>query len=239
MITISSFVKNNIAAKKLHTDILKYMKEKKYIFKVNTHSNYKEFSKSIENEFSDIYIVDYTEKELGKSIGKAIRQKTIVSAIIMVNVSETDLNELLLFRPSAILGSDWDANDMFFIISNIIIEMNNMNIYFSFKSDRKIHRIPYDEVIYFESNAHKVNVWIKGNNKPYCIMSKLDIIQIDMPDYFVRCHQSFIVNMKYVVALESEEKAFILSPSKKIYISRRMYADTVLKYVAFTQLKKR
>ena len=116
MITISSFVKNNVAAKKLHIDILKYMKEKKYIFKVNTHSNYKEFSKSIENEFSDIFIVDYTEKELGKSIGKVIRQKSIVSAIIMVNVSENNLNELLLLRPSAILGSEWDDNDIFPII---------------------------------------------------------------------------------------------------------------------------
>ena len=73
--------------------------------------------------------------------------------------------------------------------------------YIEVKSRRKSVIIPYDEIIYAESENKVVYIHTKsqGDIKIY---SKLDELNEQMRDRrFLRCHQSYLLNMDYVSGL--------------------------------------
>ena len=77
-----------------------------------------------------------------------------------------------------------------------------------FGVDRKVFicnqqekEIILNNVMYIESSAHKVQFHIEGKEMDnYIISDKLNNIEKELSDYnyFIRVHQSYIVNMKYV-----------------------------------------
>ena len=64
-------------------------------------------------------------------------------------------------------------------------------------SGRRITKIELKDVIYFESNKRLVNIIYKSKVKDTIYM-KLNELEKMLPNYFVRCHQSYIVNLKRI-----------------------------------------
>lgn len=69
----------------------------------------------------------------------------------------------------------------------------------SFKSN--IFRIRVREILYFEST--KRTVTLHSREESWVVYRKLNDIQKQMPDYFVRSHQSYLVNMNEVDRMHS------------------------------------
>ena len=82
-----------------------------------------------------------------------------------------------------------------------------------FDADRKVFicnqqqkEIILNNVMYIESNAHKVKFHIEGKEMDnYITNDKLNNIEKQLSDYnyFIRVHQSYIVNMKYIKKISS------------------------------------
>lgn len=68
---------------------------------------------------------------------------------------------------------------------------------FSISSGGKIITIPTSSIEYIESNRRKVCVHSYGGN--YEAYAALDDIACKLPDSFLRCRKSFVVNMAYIV----------------------------------------
>lgn len=64
------------------------------------------------------------------------------------------------------------------------------------------HRILVKDLIYVENDKHKQIFYT--DNDCYTIYRKLDDIEADLKSYgFLRIHQSFLVNMKYIHKISS------------------------------------
>lgn len=72
-------------------------------------------------------------------------------------------------------------------------------------------------IIYLESNLRKVTVCCRDSQLE--TYAKLDDLMPQLPDGFVRCHRSFIVNLAYVVSLDKD--AITLYDGTSIPVSRR------------------
>ena len=72
---------------------------------------------------------------------------------------------------------------------------NNEQI-FQFKVRTEIRRIPYGDIIFFESTGRKIR--IHAVNSVYETYSKLDEIERDAPIGFTRIHKSYLINDMYV-----------------------------------------
>lgn len=57
----------------------------------------------------------------------------------------------------------------------------------------------------------------------YLVRQLLKQIQLRLPDYFYRCHSSYIVNLRYVLYLSSSK--ITLTDSSEIPISAKRYAQ--------------
>ena len=95
-------------------------------------------------------------------------------------------------------------------------------------------RIPYNDIIYIESEAK--NLIIHKTNGTLKAAGFLEDAEKTFPqDVFVRCHKSYIVNLKYVT--EYSKMKLSLMDGAKISVSRSRKDDFEEKYLALKRLK--
>ena len=76
--------------------------------------------------------------------------------------------------------------------------------YFQFTYKKKSVRIAYNKIIYFESRKRIIKI-IMADGQVREFYGKMSDIQRQIPDkVFVRCHQSFIVNARYIEFVEGK-----------------------------------
>lgn len=105
---------------------------------------------------------------------------------------------------------------------------------FSFMEKGKKRNLMFSNIIYLESNREKL--LIKTVRSAFSIWMKMSEAEPQFPDYFVRCHNSFLVNMKYVVGYESN--SFKLINGQEIIVSRSKKEQTMEKFFAFKDLTR-
>lgn len=92
--------------------------------------------------------------------------------------------------------------------------------------------IPYNEILYVESNNSKC-ILHRLNGSEHTIYKRLNDIEIELHDHrFLRCHQSYLVNMDYI---QSVNKSFNLTTGDTILIRQRELKhirDLYLNYIA-------
>ncbi len=92
-----------------------------------------------------------------------------------------------------------------------------------------------NEVLYFESDKRKVKVVCR--NAEYITYDKIANIEKIAGYGFVRCHQSYLVNMRYVRVLE--KKHFILENNAQVAISQNRYSQTRDYFLAYANMLMR
>lgn len=102
---------------------------------------------------------------------------------------------------------------------------------FTFNSNGKIMVLPMDRILYFEKNKRKILIhMIDGSQYEYYGLMKNFVNKI--PDKtFVRCHNSYVVNLNRVKGLMKEE--FLLEEEIKIPISRTYSKAAKEKFVEY------
>lgn len=86
-----------------------------------------------------------------------------------------------------------------------------------------------DEILYLESRAHRTMIHTYEGEE--VCRDKISDLEQRMGDTFVRCHQSFLVNMKYIRRIENE--SFKLENGEEISISKRRHVETKNRYFAY------
>ncbi|MEE1086281.1 MAG: LytTR family DNA-binding domain-containing protein [Schaedlerella sp.] len=110
-----------------------------------------------------------------------------------------------------------------------VIKQKLKQEYLSVMHNRIPLRIPLNRIQYFENKLHKVSI-IMDDNEVITVNLKLSQIQdmLQTQKKFLRCHQSYIVNLDYVCKME--DVCFYMCDSKIVPISRNYYKETKNKY---------
>lgn len=117
-----------------------------------------------------------------------------------------------------------------------LFEENRQKLIVSFKNVN--HQIFVRDIQYLESKNKRIYVYMSDGAQVICY-KKLDELQEQMPEAaFVRCHQSYIVNIFYVTEMTSTY--FRIGPAM-ISISRKYWKESKEKYFnhLFSQMDKR
>jgi len=86
--------------------------------------------------------------------------------------------------------------------------------YLFLKSEYKIRRINFNDIIYIEGLKDYIKVYVKNEEKPVMSLSTLKAIEEKLPaERFMRVHRSYIVNLRQVNSIERGRIIF-----GKIYI---------------------
>lgn len=92
------------------------------------------------------------------------------------------------------------------------VEANNEFLFL--KSEYKIKRINFHDILYIEGLKDYVKVYIKNESKPILSLTSLKLLEAKLPDsLFMRVHRSFIVNLEKIDTIERSRIVF-----GKVYI---------------------
>jgi two-component system, LytTR family, response regulator LytT len=83
------------------------------------------------------------------------------------------------------------------------------NEFLFLKSDYKIKRINFRNILYIEGLKEYVKVYTMNSDKPILSLSSLKVMEIKLPsDKFMRVHRSFIVNLEKIDTIDRSRIVF-------------------------------
>lgn len=150
--------------------------------------------------------------------------------VIFMTAHQQYVQDIFLkIKPYAYLSKPIKQDVLFGHMENIQHELIRPEETIEITSNNKKFRIKQSEICYIESDRKKTNfVTIKGQ---YLVYAKLNDVKSKLNKKFVRCHQSYIVNLDYVQKMNDKE--FILFSGKRVAISRTKRLETVEIYHKF------
>lgn len=95
-------------------------------------------------------------------------------------------------------------------------DSNPEKAYLIIKDYRSLKKLYFSEILFIEAYGSYSNIYTQ--EKFYTVSKTIKAITKDFPDFFVRVHRSFAVNLSHVMSFSHEE--VIMNNSTKIKISR-------------------
>lgn len=172
------------------------------------------------NVFDLIFLDIELENINGVDVGKIIRNEFKNEAIQIVYISWNRAYALELFknRPFDFLIKPLETEALYEVIDKYIEIYEHENNFFEFKFGKSAYKIPFKEIMYFESENRKIKiVGIFGEKEYY---EKLQTVSSQLPaKEFIQIHKSIIVNCFYISNYTYEE--IVLSSGQKLPISQK------------------
>ena len=91
--------------------------------------------------------------------------------------------------------------------------------------------LSFDDIVYLESAGHMITIHTR-TGKQSCY-DRLEKIFERLPEYFIQCHKSYVVNMKEIQRIEKGK--VLLSDYTEIPISNARYGDTKSRYFHYME----
>ncbi len=101
--------------------------------------------------------------------------------------------------------------------------------YLVINNKQGIYKIPLYSILYFESEKRKIHVYTQDREITY--YGKFDDLKEKLDVRFVRCHNSYIVNLTKVCELS--EKKFVCENGMSIPVSKTYYADVREEFLSY------
>lgn len=169
----------------------------------------------------DVLILDASNIESAR-IAEKIRAKNLISSIIFVMPDSSAAFPVLRYRPSALLAGFDNAAQLSEAFNYINKEYHRLNPYLVVKNKDMIMRIHYANILYLESNQRVVTLHCK--NQKINFYAKLADVQSILPqNKFIRCHQSYLVNVDMVKKLDKRNRQIHMVTDEVIEISKSYY----------------
>lgn len=92
----------------------------------------------------------------------------------------------------------------------------------TFRHQSRIVSIDVKDIMYIESSNH--NCIVYTDKATYTVYEKLSSLYARLPNTFVQCHKSYVVNMSYIQRFDSEK--ILLKTGELINVSRTFRSKT-------------
>lgn len=173
-----------------------------------------------DNGMFDMIFMDVELGEAnGMEIAARIREGDYITAIVYVSQYEDYYKEAYNTHPFHFLSKPIKQNRIDEVM-NAYMEMKKHNLEtFSFHINKSKYTIWISDILYFNSEKRLINIICR--NEAFTIYGKLKEIEKQLADKnskFLRIHQSFLVNMRYIREYRYSE--VVLSNGETLLISK-------------------
>lgn len=220
MLVYSSILKEIEILKETSKKYIAYLSEEKWDYA--TFAKLSEVKTYLQrtNPVLDVIYMDVTQKA-SISMAEEIRKEN-TSAVILL-IADATVSPLMYMKPSIMAASlllrPFNVQTLNQTIKELLETFmkkdleESEDVFVINNKDEKI-RIPYNRICYFEAREKKIYLCME--DKEYGFYETIGNLEKELPDYFVRCHRSFVMNKKKLVKvylsqneIELEEEIFI------------------------------
>lgn len=214
--------------------IIEYlMKERGLAFQIDLYEDGESLMNGYSNHPCDLIFLDIMMGEIdGIETGRRIRAVDPKVEIVYCTSSEDFAIAAYEIHAMGYLLKPYEPGRIGAVIDYYVQKHPQKNQNFiEVKSHRKSVIIPYKDIIYMESDNKVVYIHTttQGDVKVY---NRLDVLEDEIKDErFLRCHQSYFVNMQYVAGLVDSD--FIMITDSMIPIRKSGRKLIVKRYEEF------
>lgn len=185
-------------------ETLVFQESQKLSIRVETEvfSDGKTLLKSIQDgEHYQLIFIDI-EMEQVDGITAARHIREIDRTVLLIYVSGYDiyLKELFEVEPFRFLSKPLNHSQFSRYFRESYKRINETEVFYQFTFNKEIRKLPVKDIVYFESNNRIVYVYLKDGSDEH-FYGKLNNVENDLAEsrrYFLRIHQSYLVNYDYV-----------------------------------------
>ncbi len=186
------------------------------------------------NDYNIIFLDICMEHLSGFELAKRIRRYSEDIYIVFITASmEYSLEGYKVNAIRYLLKNNDDLEiNLFECLNSIINKMKNIEVKQVFNFQEGKIEVLVNNIIYVESNLHKLIIYIKANKKVVkCNMyEKLNNLESNITsNCFCRIHQSFLVNLNYVKSLK--KYAVVLYDNKELSVAKSRYKGVKDAYI--------
>ncbi|MCF0146792.1 MAG: response regulator transcription factor [Clostridium sp.] len=219
----------------LNNHIHNWAKEKDTKISIDTFNSAEEFlfEWSDYNKYDIIFLDVNLSKMSGVELSNIIREKNTKIDIVFV----TGLFKYALhgYRVRALqyLIKPIKITDLYYCLDTTLDRINNDEEVSSFvlETSKKVIKLDYNEIYYFVMFSPYID--IHTNSEKITVRKNISEIEMILPnEYFVRCHRSYIVNIKHIKSIVKNN--IMLENGVNIPISRGKYKEvneTFINYI--------
>ncbi len=179
---------------------------------------------------SDILILDIHHMQDGIAFAKNIQRKDRRVRLIFIAGTTKEISRIFETDPTYLLIKPFRKNQLYKAVEKSIMKLQeNEKRFLALSIKDKLIRIPLQEIYYIQSDRRYLRIY--QQQKCDTVTMKLSAIMEKLPDYFIRCHQSYVVNIDKIVRLEKNQ--IMLENGNFITISRnrlQLAKNTIQKY---------
>lgn len=178
----------------------------------------------------DLYLLDIFMEEAinGIELAKELRRWQDEAAICFISTSDAFYREAYdlyaiqyLLKP---VGEE-EVKRLLDKVSKQLARNREQKLSFQFRG--QAGGIPYGKILYISSREHTLSIYCTDGTVQECRGRLGEMAVRVCGDVFVRCHQSFLVNMYQVDSLSGTDLAV---GGTQIPVSRRYYAEVKRRY---------
>lgn len=165
-------------------------------------SDGKTLLESIQNgDHYDLILIDIEMKQVdGITAARYIREIDRTVLLIYISGYENYLKELFEVEPFRFLSKPLNSKQFAQYFKEAWGRINETDVFFQFKFNKEIQKVPVKDIVYFKSSNRIVNIYFKDGSFAY-FYGKLNAVEKELASsrqYFLRIHQSYLVNYDYV-----------------------------------------
>lgn len=196
-------------------------------FYICTVQSFAKFSENFAKQkyHFDIICMDTCHPAEAKRVLERGEQKT---EFILLDTGVETLRDFMRYKPAAWLEtSDMEAGQVADAISVCLHYLRQREDgRFCIRTKTKSIWLPYRRILYLESSRHQV-IAHTVEQKNFCAFAgTLDAVEQVLPRaYFLRCHQSFLVNLSHACQLDRTNRRLVLHNGDTVDISKRYYKE--------------
>ena len=175
--------------------------------RVNTDvfSDGKTLLKSIQSgeRYGLIFIDIEMEQIDGISAARKIRETDHSVLFIYISGYDKYLKELFEVEPFRFLSKPLDKEKFRRYFKEACHRIGETEVFYQFKFNKKIQKVPLKDIVYFESRNRVVHIFLQDRSTAY-FYGKLNNVEKELANsrkYFLRIHQSFLVNYDYITKM--------------------------------------
>lgn len=222
----------------IETILNEYLITNECIAEISVFNHSDELLKIIENDNFHIYILDIVMPMVnGLELGKEIRKNDREAQIIYVTTEAQFALNAYSVMPINYLIKPVDKEKLFDTISLAILKLDlEDDKFFTIKTVDSLRVIKLPDILCCEYMNHSVRFILKNNEE---VVTRT--IRESFTDYisaiinektFLKCHNSFVINMRFVESFSKD--SFTLKGGKVVPISKKQYSlvrDTYMDYL--------
>ena len=174
----------------------------------------------------DLDAEDYNGIDMARSL-REHRQDSII--IFVTNFIEyaPEGYEVQAFRYILKQKLDKELTDC---LALALSRFNDVKDVFKFQINGEIIDIPLSEVLYLVSFRHKIRAYVQNKADPYTFYGSLSDLEAQLENCgFLRIHNSYLVNMRYLVKFRC--RTATLSGDIVLRVSEKSYAENKGKFL--------